>query len=151
MEDTPEEPMGPPARELSDRLNQLFDAVHPPDRGPYSNAEVARLMAERGLETVTSTYLWMLRTGRRDNPTKRHLEALASFFGVPAAYWFDDEVAETTAQELKLLAMLRDSRIKNVLLRLSDVSADGKDAVLGLVDSVRKMEGLPSSSEPDSG
>jgi transcriptional regulator with XRE-family HTH domain len=88
----------------------------------------------------------MLRTGRRDNPTMRHLEALATFFGVPAAYWFDDEVAEKTAQELKLLELLRDSKIKNVLLRLSDVSADGKDAVLGLVDGVRKMEGLPPSN-----
>ncbi|PIB12281.1 secondary metabolite protein [Streptomyces sp. HG99] len=140
-----EGPMSPRAKKLSDRLNRLFEAVHPPDRGPYTNGEVAELMAERGLETVSDTYLWMLRTGRRDNPTMRHLEALASFFGVPAAYWFDDEVAEKTAQELKLLELLRDSKIKNVLLRLSDVSADGKDAVLGLVDGVRKMEGLPPS------
>ncbi|GAX56718.1 MULTISPECIES: XRE family transcriptional regulator [Streptomyces] len=146
MKELTKEPMSPRARKLSERLNRLFDVVHPPDRGPYSNAEVAELMAARGLETVTSTYLWMLRTGRRDNPTMRHLEALATFFGVPAAYWFDDEVAEKTAQELKLLELLRDSKIKNVLLRLSDVSADGKDAVLGLVDGVRKMEGLPPSN-----
>ncbi|MFJ4204115.1 XRE family transcriptional regulator [Streptomyces sviceus] len=145
MEEPTEEPMELHAKKLGDRLNRLFEAVHPPDRGPYSNSEVAELMAERGLETVTPTYLWMLRTGRRDNPTKRHLEALARFFGVPAAYWFDDEVAEKTAEELKLLELLRDSKIKNVLLRLSDVSADGKEAVLGLVDGVRKMEGLPPS------
>ncbi|MEU3299789.1 XRE family transcriptional regulator [Streptomyces sp. NPDC006678] len=146
MKESPEGPISRRAKTLSDRLNRLFDVVHPPDRGPYSNAEVAALMAERGLETVTATYLWMLRTGKRDNPTKRHLEALASFFGVPAAYWFDDDVAEKTAQELELLQLIRDSRIKNVLLRLSDVSADGKDAVLGLVDGVRKMEGLPPSN-----
>ncbi|MFF4031617.1 XRE family transcriptional regulator [Streptomyces sviceus] len=146
MEEPAEEPASLHAKKLSDRLNRLFEVVHPPGRGPYSNSEVAELMAERGLETVTSTYLWMLRTGRRDNPTKRHLEALASFFGVPAAYWFDDEVAEKTAEELKLLELLRDSKIKNVLLRLSDVSADGKEAVLGLVDGVRKMEGLPPSN-----
>lgn len=146
MREPTDEPMGHRAKKLSDRLNRLFEVVHPPDRGPFSNAEVTELMAERGLETVTSTYLWMLRTGRRDNPTKRHLEALASFFGVPAAYWFDDEVAEKTAQELELLQLLRDSKIKNVLLRLSDVSADGKEAVLGLVDGVRKMEGLPPSN-----
>ncbi|MFC9228344.1 XRE family transcriptional regulator [Streptomyces decoyicus] len=145
MKDSTEGSMSRRAETLSDRLNRLFDVVHPADRGPYSNAEVAALMAERGLETVTGTYLWMLRTGRRDNPTKRHLEALAAFFGVPAAYWFDDDVAEATAQELELLQLIRDSRIKNVLMRLSDVSADGKDAVLGLVDGVRKMEGLPPS------
>ncbi|WP_244336704.1 helix-turn-helix domain-containing protein [Streptomyces seoulensis] len=139
---------GPPSCQavtLGERLNRLFEAVHPPGRGPYSNAEVAALMGERGLESVTATYLWMLRTGKRDNPTKRHLQALATFFGVPPGYWFDDEVAEKTSQELELLQLLRDSKIKNVLLRLSDVSADGKDAVLGLVDSVREMEGLPPS------
>lgn len=79
MKELTKEPMSPRARKLSERLNRLFDVVHPPDRGPYSNAEVAELMAARGLETVTSTYLWMLRTGRRDNPTMRHLEALATF------------------------------------------------------------------------
>ncbi|MFG2349563.1 XRE family transcriptional regulator [Streptomyces phaeochromogenes] len=145
MEEPTDELMGHRAKKLSDRLNHLFEVVHPPGRGPYTNPEVVDLMAERGLEPPTATYLWMLRKGRRDNPTKRHLEALASFFGVPAAYWFDDEVAEKTAQELELLQLLRDSKIKNVLLRLSDVSADGKEAVLGLVDGVRKMEGLPPS------
>ena len=144
MKEPSEGPVSPRrAQELKDRLNSLFDAVHPPDRGPYSNAEVVALMGERGLETVSAQYLWLLRTGQRDNPTKRHLEALAAFFGVPAAYWFDDAVAEKTVQELELLALLRDTKIKNVLLRLSDVSADGKDAVLGLVDGVRKSEGLP--------
>uniref|UniRef100_A0AAU2ACX5 XRE family transcriptional regulator n=1 Tax=Streptomyces sp. NBC_00093 TaxID=2975649 RepID=A0AAU2ACX5_9ACTN len=146
MREPAEEPVSLHAKKLSERLNRLFEAVHPHGRGPYSNSEVVELMAGRGLETVSDTYLWMLRTGRRDNPTMRHLEALASFFGVPAAYWFDDEVAEKTVQELELLELLRDSQIKNVLLRLSDVSVDGKEAVLGLVDNVRKMEGLPPSN-----
>ncbi|MFE9695370.1 XRE family transcriptional regulator [Streptomyces sp. NPDC006270] len=131
---------------LMDRLNRLFDTVHPPDRGPFSNAEVAELMEKRGLGKLSAQYLWLLRTGQRDNPTKRHLEALAGFFGVDPAYWFDDAVAEKTVQELELLALLRDAKIKNVLLRLSDVSADGKDAVLGIVESVRKSEGLPPST-----
>ncbi|MFD8298765.1 XRE family transcriptional regulator [Streptomyces bauhiniae] len=131
---------------LMDRLNRLFDTVHPPNRGPYSNAEVVELMQERGLDKLSAQYLWLMRTGQRDNPTKRHLEALATFFGVDPAYWFDDAVAEKTVQELELLALLRDAKIKNVLLRLSDVSADGKDAVLGIVESVRKSEGLPPST-----
>ncbi|MCX4531001.1 XRE family transcriptional regulator [Streptomyces sp. NBC_01669] len=129
-----------------DRLNRLFDTVHPPNRGPFSNAEVADLMEERGLGKLSAQYLWLLRTGQRDNPTKRHLEALAGFFGVDPAYWFDDAVAEKTLQELELLALLRDAKIKNVLLRLSDVSADGKEAILGIVESVRKSEGLPPST-----
>ncbi|MFC5218851.1 XRE family transcriptional regulator [Streptomyces coerulescens] len=144
MKESTDGPMNPAG--LMGRLNRLFDTVHPPDRGPYSNAEVAELMEKRGLGTVSGQYLWLLRTGQRDNPTKRHLEALAAFFGVDPAYWFDDVVAEKTVQELELLALLRDTKVKNVLLRLSDVSADGKDAILGIVDSVRKSEGLPPSS-----
>ena len=83
---------------LMDRLNRLFDTVHPPDRGPYSNAEVAELMEKRGLGKLSGQYLWLLRTGQRDNPTKRHLEALAGFFGVDPAYWFDDAVADPIGQ-----------------------------------------------------
>ncbi|MYQ48761.1 XRE family transcriptional regulator [Streptomyces sp. SID4985] len=104
-------------------------------------------MEQRGLGKLSAQYLWLLRTGQRDNPTKRHLEALAGFFGVDPSYWFDDAVAEKTVQELELLALLRDAKIKNVLLRLSDVSADGRDAVLGIVESVRKSEGLPPSTD----
>jgi hypothetical protein len=45
----------------------------------------------RGCEpTDPATYLRQLRKGLRDNPTKRHLEALADFFGVAPIYFFDD-------------------------------------------------------------
>ncbi|MFI6250697.1 hypothetical protein [Streptomyces sp. NPDC051016] len=45
----------------------------------------------------------LFRIVRRDNPTKRHLEALAQYFDVPVAYFFDDDQGAAIARELELL------------------------------------------------
>jgi len=59
---------------LADRLDHLFRTVHPKDRGPYTPAEVAEGINKTvGDRTISSTYIWQLRTGRRDNPPQRHL------------------------------------------------------------------------------
>src|SRR5262245_11519515 len=93
----------PPIRTFADRLNHLFETVHPRDRGPYSDREVAdAINAESDGKRIDRSYIWMLRTGRRDNPTLKHIEALAEFFGVPPAYFFDDATAEQVARELEL-------------------------------------------------
>ncbi|MFF1600715.1 hypothetical protein ACFVYV_24955 [Streptomyces mirabilis] len=78
-------------------------------RGPFSNDQVAAMLAEANLPTASGTYVWQLRTGRRDNPTKHHIEGFAKLFGVPVTYFFED----TTAQAVnKLLAMLNDLKAK---------------------------------------
>lgn len=85
------------------------------DRGPVSLAEkLDRLFQERsrergkslsandvatdiniraGEQVISGNYIWQLRKGKRDNPTKRHIEALAEYFGVPAAYFHDQQDA----------------------------------------------------------
>jgi hypothetical protein len=68
---------------LTDRLDHLFRTVHPRGGGPFTPAEVAEAInTAAGEKVISSTYVWQLRTGRRDNPTLRHLSALATFFGV---------------------------------------------------------------------
>src|ERR671927_1382388 len=96
-------------RSLSEKLDRLFQTVRPRDGGEYSFEEVAEALRERGGPTISATYLWQLRKGIRDNPTKRHLEALADFFGVSPAYFFDDEASARIDAELLLLTMLRDT------------------------------------------
>lgn len=59
----------------------------------------------------------MLRKGQRDNPTKKHLELLASFFGVSPAYFFDEAAAERIEQQLDLLAAFRDGEILRLAAR----------------------------------
>src|SRR5579884_390058 len=85
--------MADESRSLADRIDHLLTTVHPRDRGPYTYEEVAEGIRAQGGPTISAQYLNQLHRGRRDNPTKQHLEALARFFGVPVAYFFDDTEA----------------------------------------------------------
>lgn len=132
---------------LAERLTRLFEIVHPRDRGPYSNEEVAQKIAETGGPKISHVYVWQLRTGRRDNPTKRHLEALANFFGVPVAYFFDDEEAAAVSEELETLRAMRDAGVQRVAARVAGLSPKSLNAVLAQIEHVRELEGLPPDTD----
>ena len=125
---------------LSGKIDQLFHVVRRPGREQYSHEEVARACREATGESFSTTYLWQLRTGRRDNPTKRHLEALAQFFGVPPAYFFDDEQSVKIAEELALLGALRDAGVRDVALRAVTLSSDGLDTISDMIDAIARRE-----------
>lgn len=91
------------------------------------------------------TYIWQLRRGARTNPTKRHLEGLAAFFGVPVTYFFDTETADRIEQELGLVMALRDSAVRSVALRIADLTPASVDTVKEIIDRIRKIEGLPEA------
>jgi hypothetical protein len=77
----------PPEGLFAQRLDHLFRTVHPKDRGPYTPAEAAEAINEAaGDRVVSGTYLWLLRTGQRDNPTMKHLIVIARFFAVPPTF-----------------------------------------------------------------
>jgi transcriptional regulator with XRE-family HTH domain len=99
------------------RLDFLIRTVRPAGRDEYSYEELAAEIARQVGLSISGSYIWQLRTGKKDNPTKRHIEALAGFFGVPAAYFFDDGEAERIDAELKLVAAMRDSSVRSVALR----------------------------------
>ena len=131
-----------PRRTLAEKIDRLFKTVHPA-RGEYTHEEVANAIREAGGPTISATYIWQLRKGIRDNPTKRHLEALSSFFGVPPAYFFDDETAARIDAELSLLASMRDASVRQVALRASGLSPESLTAIAEMIERVRKLEGLP--------
>src|SRR5438270_311624 len=106
-----------PRRTLAHKLERLFHTMHPKDRGEYSLEEVAEGIRQRGGPTISATYIWQLRKGLKDNPTKKHLEALADFFGVSPLYFFDDEAAARIDAELRLLIALRDGPVRHLALR----------------------------------
>src|ERR671939_1124438 len=108
---------------LAEKLERLFKTVRPRDGGEFTFEEVAEGIRRRGGPTISATYVWQLRKGLRDNPTKKHLEALADFFGVSPAYFFDDEAAARIDAELELLAALREAPVRQVALRASGLSA----------------------------
>src|SRR3954447_17395503 len=130
----------PDRSSLADKIDQLFHVVRRPDRDQYSHEEVARACREATGESFSTSYLWQLRTGRRDNPTKRHLEALAQFFGVPPVYFFDDEQSRKIAEELALLGALRDAGVRDLALRAVTLSSDGLDTISDMIDAIARRE-----------
>lgn len=163
----------PPARRrtIAEKLDHLFQEIHPAGRGPFSYHEVAqaiRKQAAAGGPTVSHGTLQQIRTGAKTNPTVNTLEVIASFFGVPAAYFLDDTVAERVdarVRELKagtgdaagpagapepaaelvdeLAGVLADSNIRAVAFRLAGLSPKALKGVRAIVDQVRLVEGLP--------
>lgn len=106
-----------PVRTLAERLNWLFETVRRPTGRKHTNKEVAEFCRNRTGESFSPEYISQLRKGQRDNPTKRNLEALAAFFEVSPAYFFDDERSEQIRAQMDLAAALRDNDIRAVALR----------------------------------
>ncbi|GIH26572.1 XRE family transcriptional regulator [Acrocarpospora phusangensis] len=134
-------------RSLADKLDRLFRSVHPPDRGEYTFEEVAAALRAEDGPTISATYVWQLRKGIRDNPTKRHLEALAKFFGVPPAYFFDETATERIDAELALLNAMRDASVRQIALRAAGLSPKSLNAITEMVERVRELEGLSDDGD----
>ncbi len=133
---------------LASKLDRLFAAVRPGGRGEYSYQEVADSIRSEGGPTISATYLWQLRKGLRDNPTRNHLAALARFFGVSPAYFFDEDTAEVVDAQLSLLAAMRDNSVRTVALRAQGLSVESLAAVQVVIDHARRLEGLEPEAEP---
>jgi len=125
-----------PLRTLPAKVDYLFRHVHPAGRRPFTHPEVA---AATGLSTGL---LSALRTGKNTNPTKDTLEKLAGFFGVPVAFFFDDQTSDQIAAQIALAALVRDARIAHAAARMVGLSPDSLQAVTALTEQLRKIEGL---------
>jgi transcriptional regulator with XRE-family HTH domain len=132
------ESVQPPS--LGEKLNQVFDTLHPADRRPYSNREVAAWLgehAEPGEPSISANYLAMLRSGERDNPTVNHLKAIARFFEIPTAYFLqDDETAAAVHEDLKMVAAMKDAQVRAIAARAMELDPSMRnwlhDTVTGL-------------------
>ncbi|HEX2806192.1 MAG TPA: helix-turn-helix domain-containing protein [Kineosporiaceae bacterium] len=133
-----------PVRTLAQKIDHLFATVRPA-KGEYTHEQVATAIEQAGGPTISATYLWQLRKGQRDNPTKKHLEALSGFFGVPPAYFFDDDVTARIDQQLELLAALRDPTVQQLAIRASGLSAETLKTLLDMTERARQLESLPTS------
>jgi transcriptional regulator with XRE-family HTH domain len=133
---------------IAQRLEHLFQTVHPRDREPYSNREVADEINRRaGQQVISSTYLWQLRTGKRDDPTHSRLSAVAEYFGVSPMYFYDDSAAERANEQLELLSVLRDQGVRRMALRADGLSPRSIDAITRMIEHSRELEGLPAEDE----
>ncbi|WP_243744718.1 hypothetical protein [Streptomyces hainanensis] len=143
-----ERPTDPEGERLGQRIEFLFAYVQPLGRR-YTLQEVVdgiRESARPGDSKISVGRLWTLLKGRAGNPTVGTLRALGDFFGVPQAYFIDDEVADRVAAQLALLAAMRANDVRSVALRAATVatmSAHGLDTVRSLVERSGELAAGP--------
>jgi transcriptional regulator with XRE-family HTH domain len=134
-------------RSLADKLNHLFATVRPQVGQEYSNEHVATAIGRTGV-SISQSYIWQLRKGKKTNPTIRHLQALADFFGVPVAYFFDDEVTSRVegqletlaAEQARLAAAINNGDVKLMAMRAGELSQERRKQVMDLLDVVYRLE-----------
>ena len=136
----PEDP-DRPAGLLQSRLARLFDTVHHEDSGPYTPAEVAAAINKAaGEKVISEVYVWQLKTGRRDNPTYKHVIALARFFGVSPTYFFPESETERGTVPADVAVALQDDTVRDIALRAAGLSDRSLKAISDMVDSARALE-----------
>ncbi|MER7822317.1 MULTISPECIES: helix-turn-helix domain-containing protein [unclassified Streptomyces] len=133
---------------LATRLDDLFRTVRPKGKH-WTNAEVADELKRVNPELkVGGVYLSQLRTGKRSNPSPDLLSALAKFFGVSVAYFFDDKVAESVLGELAAIEALRQSGVRAVAMRAAGMKKENLQAITAIMDQYRQLQGLPPVADP---
>ncbi len=126
---------------LAERLEYLFETV--PGSGPGGKLtlqEVVDGIRARGSEPISTTLLWELREGVKDNPRMRHLEALADFFDVPVGYFFDEEVARRVEADLRLLSVMRNNDVRRIAFRASELSPEALNNIADMIEGVSMLE-----------
>jgi transcriptional regulator with XRE-family HTH domain len=136
---------------LAARVDTLFRKSRPEGRR-WTNDEVADSLKRTspGLR-VSGAYLSAIRTGKRTKPSTDLLAALASFFGVSLAYFFDIDHADQVNAQLTALDELSQAGVRSVALRSIGLSQDSLDVVLAVLDQVRERQGLPPAPDVEHG
>lgn len=111
-------------RSFADRLNHLFAYKTQRDGQEYSNEQVAAAITAHGEVKISQSYIWQLRKSKKDNPTYKHLQALAGFFGVPVSYFFDDEVTDRVESQLE--------RLKSEQARLNEIAGSSEARLMAM-------------------
>lgn len=130
---------------LTQRLDFLFENVHPKGRGPYSYQEVADgILAEAGPDPdgkppISPSYIWNLRAGQKENPTRRHIALLAAFFGVSPLYFFEDEY-DLGIEQMEIDRILRDPKVLALTRAAAGLSDTSLDTVTALATSLHLVE-----------
>ena len=101
-----------------------------------------------GIAKISPSYLSQLRNGQKDNPSSRTIEALARFFKVGPAFFFDSDYARAIEADLAVLARLRDAGVRNIAARSFDLSPENLRALEAMTEALRASQGLPPGHWP---
>lgn len=141
---------GGDASTLADKLNHLFATIRPGGgaRREFSNEHVATEIGRASGVAISQSYIWQLRKGKKDNPTLKHLQALADFFGIPAAYFVDSEVTARVDGQLRTLVAEQARREIDethhqaalMAMRAGELSPERRRQVMDLLEVVYQLE-----------
>ncbi|UMO99884.1 helix-turn-helix domain-containing protein [Amycolatopsis sp. EV170708-02-1] len=132
-----------PGRSLAEKLDHLFAHVTRRNGTEFTYEEVASAITAEGV-TISQSYVWQLRKGKKDNPTLKHLQGLADFFGVPVTYFFNEGVSDRVDRQLEYLraeqARLRElaetDEVRLMAMRAGELTTDRRELVKNLLDVV---------------
>lgn len=133
---------------LARRLEHLIATVHPRNRGPYTNEEIAEgVNSKAGWKATSTTGIWQLRKGARTEPGFQRLVAIADFFGVKPEYFYDDDVARRTDDQLDVLAAMRDKDVRDIAMRSAKLSPGSLKGIKAMIDAAYTLEGIPEDPQ----
>lgn len=140
------------AERLAEKIDQLFEAVHPPGRGPYSNNEVEQHLLDtkdRG-PTISANYLRYLRRAERTNPGAQQLRAIARFFDIDPGYLMtEDERTQQMHEQLHQLALLRNATVHGIAARAASLDPKTQRWLLQMVETMPSREEQASTDDSD--
>jgi transcriptional regulator with XRE-family HTH domain len=140
-------PVGGDGAALAERLDELFKKSRPKGLR-WTNDQVAAEIKKSNPDIrVSGAYLSALRTGKRTRPSPELQVALAKFFGVSPAYFFDPDRAERVSQQLTALDQMSQAGVRAVALRAVGLPAESLGAMAAVLDQMRKAQGLPPVEE----
>jgi len=136
-------PVGHPT--LAEKIDRVIRVMRIRDRRDYSYKDLAAAIRARGGASISTTYLWELHTGAKDNPQKKTLETLADFFDVPVMYFFDTDEAVHLYEQLDSLPIALDADVRKIALRAAELSPDTLRAIGQIIEQARQIEGIHNS------
>lgn len=148
----PEHEPQKPEEVLAERLNTLLDVVAAEGGHRYTFPDIKKAVGDRGLHISRQRWHYMRAGTGPMTPDTDLLEALADFFGVPAAFLTnaDAETPARVAAQLDLLRAMREAEVKSFAARslTSDLSPELLLEIRNIIDETltkQKREDRPAS------
>lgn len=154
MDDSETLPSGSEVDGLADlaaKLNLLFEKSRPAGKPAQSNDAAAEGIWKKYKVSISGSYLWALRNGKKTNPTVLHLRAIAKYFGVEPRYLIEEGPHEDIESELGAIAALRDAGVRNLAARAFGLTPRSLESLAKMVDHARELDGLPPAASSDAG
>lgn len=126
---------------IAQRLEELFAQTTGPLGRPVTLQEITRRMEERGISTMSVSYLHQLRTGQAQNPRLQHLRALADAFEVPLSFFINTSEESGSVEE----SLTPQERV--VAMRVHGLSDEALKSIRAIVELARRSEQLDDPSQ----